>query len=268
MSGRCRSSSTRSGWCSRASSTPEPALHAPGSAVSPGAGQDALDEAQVGQVVLDVEHRGRAAARRPRAAAGRRARRVTARRAPRRPRQLDPERRCPRRAGCSTTRACRPSPRRAAATARARARCPRSRLRSAPSRVERREELRRCRRRRCPGRCRLTREPHPLVARPGRTRPSTRPAGPVVLDRVRQQVEQHLLEPLPVGQHVAVAARRPPLDEHACRARRPAAARGSTRLASTRPTRTGSSDSRRRAGLDARDVEHLVDQGRAGGARP
>ena len=74
-------------------------------------------------------------------------------------------------------------------------------------------------------------------------RDAHRPARPVVLDGVGEEVEQHLLEALAVGQHELVAARRGVLLERDRRARRPAGARARSPRSAAPQQCTGSSDS-------------------------
>jgi hypothetical protein len=84
---------------------------------------------------------------------------------------------------------------------------------------------------------------------------------PVVLDRVRQQVQQDLLEALPIGQEVRVAghgvAIHPQLD--ASRGRH--ASDEIDRLGHEMVELHGLDGERQRSRLDAADVEDLVDQG-------
>ena len=113
MSGRWRSSRTRSGRCSRGQLEAEAPLHAPRSARCSGRRrEDPLDQPEVGQVVLDVEH-GRRVGRRRAAGVGRRASAVVAGATlgASATRQLDPERRAHADGRCSTLDRRRPSPR-------------------------------------------------------------------------------------------------------------------------------------------------------------
>ena len=122
--------------------------------------------------------------------------------------------------------ACRPSPRPGPATAPGRGRCPRRRVALGAEALERREQPLEVARARCRGPVSVTRC---AAAGRRRARSATRPSPPgaVVLDRVRQQVEQDLL----AGAGGRRARTRQParasrLRRARCRARPRAGARG------------------------------------------
>ena len=187
---------------------PDPALHRRQHGDAGPLAQDALDEAEVRQVVLDVEDRARGSRRRrPRAAAAAPARHGADAATGAATSGSSTRERAAHALAGSAREARRPSPRRAPSTGRARAPCPRRALRLGAQPVERREEPRRACRRRCPGPCRSPRCAG-ARRRPARTRPCTVPPGRLYLMRVRQEVQQHLLQPLAIGEDVQ-RARRP-----------------------------------------------------------
>ena len=99
---------------------------------------------------------------------------------------------------------------------------------------------------------------HALAAVGALDRHANLAAAPVVLDRVRDQVDQHLLQALVVREHVAVAARQLRVVDHDLHAlgERP---REVDRVVDERLHGDRLCGDRQRPLLDARDVEHLVD---------
>ena len=201
-----------------------------------------LDEPEVREVVLDVEH---LAVARPRLRRGRRAgqrRRRAASTGACDQRAARPRTCCPRPTALSTRRLppiastrCldRASPRPVPSTA----------LRLGAQAIERREQPRRACRRRSRARCR-----RPRIRSAARRRGLAGHASPcrprrLYLTAFDSEVQQHLLQALPVGQHVQRRASTALDAQVDARVRRRAAARDRSRCARARATGTGSSDS-------------------------
>ena len=175
------------------------------------------------------------------------------------PRQLDAELAAPPRR-CARRRARRPSPRPAAARARARARCPRRRsARRRAARTGVKSSLDALGRD-AAARVLHARPPQPRRGRRSRRRARTEPPGAVVLDGVGEEVEQHLHEPLPVGVHERVARRASVLDERDAALLRERAHEPERLVQHRRERAPARARSFCAPGLDARDLQHLVDE--------